>query len=428
MNVAKYPIIGINQDDDDVNLKPGWCREIWNALPKNGYSKTSIQNFKGTTVRTNGSLASGTNTCIGAFQDRPNNRVFYFLHNSNSDHSIWYFDSLTITHTLVMQTEFLLFSLSFPILSCVFIEDICNWVDNNNEDRSIIVSRAVAGLYTFNDQDSFEKQISLYKFSPPFPPTTGFPRSAGTSGFNNITGDSYQFCVQYGYYDNTKSLISPLSKLNQGDMYPLNTNTLNKIIVTHTVDSGIYPVIKKIYWIYLKNDDGSFQLFRETDLDTDDPSRATPTRSIDFYGTDTIQTIFPNQVNFIPTKSKNVVIHGQRSIVTMNQFDYEQSDVTIALSLATVGSLTPFTRSRKILAPNSSYTVGFMYFDRFGRTPGITASKTIVTPNIKKALKLPSDSQHIVQSSDQLRMQWSVTGTPPSGQKLVLWRLSQIIV
>lgn len=417
MQVAKYPIIGLNQDDDDVNLKPGWCREIWNALPKKGFSKTGIQNIQGTVVRTNGSLAAGTNTCIGAFADRPNNRIFYFLHNSNDDHSIWYYDPLADTHTLVMQTEFLLFSLSYPILSCTFIEDIANWCDDNNEDRSIIVSRAVAGDYTFSDQESFEKQISLYKFRSPYPPTVSSQRSIGTSGFNNITGNSYQFCVQYGYYDNTKSLISPLSKIDQGDIYPLSTNTRNRINITHNVDLDIYGIVKKIYWIYVKNDDGNFQVFKETDVDTDDPGRVSATYLVWFYDTETVTTIFPSQVNLIPFKSKNIVIHDQRDIVTMNEFDYEGSSVDITLTLTSLGSISPTTRAEKILAPNSSYTAGFLYFDRFGRTPGITASKTIVTPNILKALKLPSDDQNIIQSSDQLQLTWSVTGTPPSWAK-----------
>ncbi len=419
MQVSKHPIIGMNQDDDDVNLKPGWCREIWNAIPKNGYSKTGIQNLKGSTIRTNASLAAGTNTCIGTFPDKQNNRIVYFEHNSNDDHSIWYFSPITNTHTLIMQTEFLAFSLSFPILSCTFNEDIMEWTDNNNETRSLIVSRAVAGNYNFNTQEKFEQQVSLYKTPPRFPPTSSYPRETGTSGFNNITSDSYQYAVQYVYYDNTVSLMSPLSKLNPADVFPSSTNTLNLITVSHTVDTAIYGVIKKIYWIYLKNDDGNFQLFRETDLDTVDPSRATPSRTVEFYGTDTVETIFPTQVNFIPTKSKNVVIHDQRSIITMNEFDYEQSGITITATPTSLGVTPPTTRQTKICAPNSSYTLGFLFFDRSGRTPGITATKTVVIPNIKLSnpLKTGLEDQDFIDASDQLRIAWSVAGTVPSWAK-----------
>lgn len=418
MQVVKYPVIGLNHDDDDVNLKPGWCREIWNAVPKNGFSKTGIRNLQGTLVRTNAGLAAGTNTCIGAFSNKANNRILYFIHNSNNDHSIWYFSPLDNTHTLVFQTPFLLFSLAFPILSCDFIEDICNFVDNNNEDRSIIISRAVAGLYTFNDQVSFEKQLSLYKLGPQFPPTTTATRAIGTAGFNNITSDSYQFCVQYVFYDNTVSLVSPLSKINVGDVFPVTTNTRNRIDVQHSVDTDIYSVIKKIYWIYVKNDDGNFQLFRETDLDVTDPSRVTPNQSIHFYDTETVTTIFPQQVNFIPNKSKNVLIHDQRSIVTLNQFDYEGSVVKLNLTTSAIGSISS-TVSKRVCLPNSSYTVGFLYFDVFGRTPGITAKNTIVMPEVTGSLKIgsPIVPQDFFNSSDKLRITWSVTGTPPSWAK-----------
>lgn len=410
--VVKYPIIGINQDDDDVNLKPGWCREIWNALPKNGFSKSAVQNIKGTVIRTNGSLPAGTNTCIGAFADRANNRIFYFIHNSNDDHGLWYFKPNDNTHQLVMQTEFFNFDTAFPITSCDFIEDIIQFGDNNSEDRSLIVARAVAGdLYDFATEEAFNLQCSLFKPIPRFPPVITEPRSTGTSGFNNITNDSFQFCCQFLYYDNTVSEISPLSKLSPGDIYPLSTNTRNKITVTLTVDSRLVNVVKKIYFIYVKNDDGNFQLFREVDV-----TAPTTTYAIDFYGTDTIQTIFPSQVSFIPKRSKNIIIHNQRTIVTMDEFDYEESDVTLTLATVDVGTIVS-TRATKICAPNSSYTIGFLYFDRFGRTPGITASATVVTGNILQAIKLPSDDQDIISSTDNLRISWSAAGTVPSWAK-----------
>ncbi len=412
MQVAKYPIIGINTDDDDANLKPGWFREIWNALPKNGYSKTGAQNIKGTTVRTNGSIAAGTNTCIGAFADRSNNRILYHLHNSNNDHSVWYFDPLLNTHTLVLQTSYLNYSTSFPITSCDFIEDIANWCDNNNEDRSVVVSRAVAGLYTFNSQASFEKQLSLYKTRHSDPPTAVRFNSAGIP--NNISSHSYQFCVQFVYYDNTVSLISPLSQVDIAEVYPIGTSVATKIAVGITVDADIYGVIKKIYWIYVRNDDGNFNLFKETDLDTADPSRSNPNHSIDFFGTEPIQTIFPSQVNFIPNKSKNIVIHDQRAITTLNEFDYEGSEVTLTLATQALGGIASTQFATKICAPNSSYTVGFLYFDRLGRTPGITAQETIYTPNIKKALKLTFDDQNTIIFSDQLRILCTPSGTAPS--------------
>lgn len=412
MQVSKHPIIGIDQDTDEANLKPGWCREIWNAIPKNGFSKTAIQNLKGTITRANESLAVGTSTCIHAATDKGNSRIVYFIHNSNNDHSIWYFTPLTNVHTLVLQSSYLAFDLSYPITSCDFIEDILTWADGNQEDRSLVVSRAVANLYDFNSQDSFEKQISLHKTTPQYPPTA--VKSAGTSGFNNITKDSYQFCCQFLFHDNTVSLVSPLSELVMADVVPKNTNTRNKIVVTQSVEAALRNVIKKVYFIFVKNDDGNFQLFREVDQVTDAVDY-----SIDFYGTDTIQTVFPSQVNFIPNKSKNIVIHNQRSIVTMNEFDYEKpADLDVfTAATADVGSIGSDDMATKICCPNSSYTIGFLYFDAFGRTPGITASQTVTIGNILQALKLPSDDQNIITSTDNLRIEWSAIGTPPSWAK-----------
>jgi hypothetical protein len=419
MEVAKYPIIGLNQDDDDATLQPGWCREIWNAIPRNGHSKTGRQNIKGTLVRTNASLPAGTNECIGAFGDKANNRIIYFIHNSNNNHGVWYFNPNANTHTKIIETQYLNFSLTYPIRSCSFIEDILQWSDDNNEPRSIIVSRAVAGtFYIIGSQAEFEKQCSLYKVPPLFPPTipdtlfnTFRGRSVGTSGTNNITSDSYQFCTQYVYQDNCVSAISPISVLSKADTFPNTvTNTRNKITVTQAVESDLQAVIKTIRWIYIKNNDGNYWLFDET------TATGAASYSIDFYNNDSAESIDPPLTSFIPNKSKNILIHDQRSIVTMNQYDYEDW-TTGSISAVTVAIGAGSTSSNTICAPNASYTIGVVFYDKFGRTNGVVGTADVTMPNIKKPI-----GETILSNSDQLHITWSLTGTPPS------WATSYSIV
>ncbi len=412
MQVAKYPIIGLNQDDDDVNLKPGWCREIRNAIPKNGYSKTGIQNIAGTLIKTNGDLAAGDNICLGMFSDTYNTRIFYFLHNSNNDHSIWYFTPTSDTHTKVLQSRYLKFSLSYPILSCDFIEDILQWTDGNNEARSLIVAQAVVNGYDFNDQPSFEKQISLFKVRPDLPPISA--RSPGTSGFNNITADSFQFCTQYVYNDNSVTKPSPASELNPADVYPRNTNSNNQIQIIFYVDISLLNIIKKVYVLYIKNGNGQYYLFKEyTISELGAPFSSTSTHnlySILFYNTDTAQRIEVNNVNLIPNKTNSIMIHEQRNYITMNEFDYEEWDGTITASTSSVYSLGGGVT--RLFLPNSSYTVGVMFFDYFGRTPGVTKTTTLKFGNIKKTLGV-----YALSSPESLALTWTLSGTPPSWAK-----------
>lgn len=412
MTVSKHPIIGLNQDDDENNLKPGWCREIWNMLPKNGYSKTAAENTLGTVIRTNGSLAAGTNTCIGAFTDSANNRIFYFLYNSNLNHSIWYFLPDSNTHVLVLQTPFHNFSLSFPILSCDFMEDLMEYTDGNNECRSLIVDRAVNSGYSFSTQSEFEQQISLHKVRPELPPTAD--RSAGVVGFNNTGQDSYQFCFQYVFYDNSVSRISPLSTIAKADTFPSSPGTGNLTRVTCRVKLSIEPLIKKIYFIYVKNGDGNYWLFKEGSFNPSDPDYIAPSGFdsthlslfIDFAGNETAQNIVINNVNQIPNKSNNIMVHNQRSYITLNEFDYAGWDGSIS---AVKSALT--TASEKIFPPNSTSTIGVIFYDEFGRTNGVTKETTVTFGSAN--LPYPSYTPTFASASNLLAITWTLSGTPP---------------
>ena len=405
MTVVKIPVRGLDQDSPETEIKPGFFREIWGAYPRDGFSKTSLENVPGTTVLTNASLPSGTSTCIGAFSDKANNRIVYFLHNSDNNHSIWYFNPTDDSHTLILQTQYLNFSLSYTISSCSFIEDILQWTDNNNEPRSIIVSRAVTGtFYGFSSQAEFEKQCSLYKVPPLFPPTipsTNNGRSVGTSGTNNITSDSYQFATRYVYYDNSVSAMSPLSVLSKADTYPKTTETRNKITVTQAVDDDLKDVVKRIQWIYQKNNEGIFYMFRESD------GTGATSYSVDFYNNDSTEVVDPSLVSFIPQRSKNIMIHGQRSVVTMDQYDYD--DWTTGNLSAVTTAVSGFLGEGIVHAPNSAYSIGIVFYDKFGRTNGVVDTIDVTMPNIKKSL-----GTFGITSSDKLHIQWSVTGTPPT--------------
>lgn len=417
MQVSKHPIIGLNQDDDEGNLQPGWCREIWNLLPKNGYSKTSAQNILGTLVRSNEDLAVNS-TCIGAFADTANNRIFYFIRNSNIyNHAIWYFSPDTNTHTKVLQTLFHNFSLDHPILSCDFLEDLIVYTDGYNEPRSLIVSRAVANLYTFTTQEMFERQTSLHKYRPELPPVSSRIADA-TQVANNVTSDSFQFCFQYVYFDNSISKISPLSTLNPADTFPSISNTNNTLTVSVSESLTIAGMVKKIYFLYVKNGDGNYWLFREGSTQSSDPDYlgagtvvgSNRIYNIRFYGNETVQLIPINNVNQIPTKANNIMIHNQRSYVTMNSFDYAAGTAILTAAKATPAA--SILTSKRLFLPLSTSTIGLIYYDRFGRTPGVDKEATAAFSTMAKAYP-----QTTLVGTEQLALGWTISGSPPSWAK-----------
>lgn len=407
-SVTKYPILGLNQDDDDVSLPVGFCREIHNLIPSNsGLSRAGgAQNVPGTILRSNGALPAGTNTCINAVEDKTNNRIFYFIHNSLSSHGIWYFTPSTNTHTLVLQSQHLGFTLSDKISSSV-IEDILTWTDGR-EPKSIKVSDAVAGVYssagTYLGENILLSQINLYKPAPRFPPTA-FRSTDVSHSVNSIGSDSWQFAIQYVFRDDTQSKYSPLSKIVGGDTFPdpnnLTGNTISVSYPSSSLEPDIAPVVKRIRFAYVKNNDGIYWPFKEVDM----PGPLTAS----FKGNESISgpdETAASPVNFIPNKSKAIAIHNQRTILTSNEFDY--ADIgSSSISLSSVEFNDPNIRNHHL--PGSAYTYGIIYFDRYGRTNGVVRKSSIVVP-----LSYGSLSSEVQFSISKTWIRWTITGAAPS--------------
>lgn len=402
MKVLKQPFLGLNLDDSDAALPPGFHRSIYNAIPnKAGLSKAGgIQNVPGTTLRTNAALPAGSNTCIGAFEDRANNRITYFISNSLQNHGIWDFDPNTNTHTKVLQDPNLNFDPAYPIITCDFIDDIRVWTDGNpdNEPRMISRSMAIAGYYDLD----VNQLTALQKFNPYAPPTI---TSSAVTGSNNLTANSWQFAFRIVYLDNTTSFFSPLSKLYQANTLQDVTSAVNNLVVTCTVPAAVIPVIKKIQIAFVKDNDGNYFIFKETAV-------SATTTAVDFRNNEPLTAVDPADLiknSLIPSTANNAIISGQRVITTMNTYDDGFEDVgTSVLALATSTTWNPATTT-KIHLPNAEYTYGIVYFDWKMRTNGVVAKASIKIPSA-----YGSGAQGLPSSGAQLHVNWSITGNPPS--------------
>ena len=389
----------MNLDDDDVTLVPGFFRSIRNMIPRSGgLSKAAGgQNVPGTLLLTNPSLPAGTNTVTGTYEDRQNNRTFYFCQNTNSNHSLWYFNPNTNVHTLVFMGS----SMDpVGVSSVSSIDDILMWA-NGGEPRTIVVSDAVAGRYT---NASFSLMTSLQKENPSYPPTVSRVTDPSIS-VNNVCSDSYQFSYRIIYRDESVSFFSPWSRLVKADTIPnINSATLNVISVyLDYIQPSITGIGKTIQWAYMKNGDGRAYVFSESAIDPNVGMYA-----VAFKNTETSTAVDPSEldkVNFIPQSTKNILVNNQRAIVTMDQFDtnFEDSGSSSLFVTATSAGSDP-----KVHQHGCTYTYGIVYFDSRMRTNGVAAKVDITFP-----LTFGSGSSGI-QLSQNLHAQWSITGSPPS--------------
>jgi hypothetical protein len=229
--VVKIPFLGMNQDDPDANLKRGFYRRAEYLLPPDTGSGYVLENVPSTTLRDNGSLPVGTNTCIGAFEDRTNNKIIYFIHNSNNNHGIWEFDPDDNTHSLILQYDFG-FTTNNRIHSAGVIRSIIYWVYQDNIVMHIDRENTPTGTI-------YDKKLSLNRPYPQIPPTVS-KSTDSIYGINNVSSDSWQFCARLIYKNNEYSKLSPSSKLAQAEIKPqVDLPTNNKITVSITLDSEV---------------------------------------------------------------------------------------------------------------------------------------------------------------------------------------------
>lgn len=407
--VSKIPLYGMDKDSSDASVKPGFYREARNLIPaQEGLSKTSLQSVPGTTSRSNGSLPSGTNTVIGAFEDSENNRIVYFVYNSNSNHGIWYFDPNTNTHTKIIQSSYLSFTSTEKITGVASFGDNLYWTDNNGP-RYIIVSKGVTGTFYDTASSNLSVQLSQYRAKPTVPPTVAVQGT--TRGATVLNKDSYQFATRFIYHDNSYSDISPLSKIYAANAYPADDSYwlegLGYIYiacrVTQAVPNDIKSIIKSIQFIYRKNGQGDYYLFKEL------PSTGATSYLLDFNATETaslISDVELSSIQMVPNESSNCAIVSERVINTMNEYDY--SDVGSG-SLTLTESTWSDVNIKQHHLPGATYTYGLVHFDRYGRTNGVVGIK-----NIRFTNSTASSSQSIVYNTTKTQLSWSLSGSPPS--------------
>jgi hypothetical protein len=399
--VSKQTFFRLNQDSSDSTIEPSEYRAARNIIPaERGVSNNgSKQNIPGTVTRSNGSLPAGTNTTIGSFEDRKNNRLIYFIHNSNNNHGIWYFTPVGSTHTLILQSEYLAFSTSYLITGIDLLNDVLYFTDGLNGLRAFNIPQAVAGFYD-TASDALNAQISLYKVPPMTPPTAVRGNDASIVS-NNVNSDGWQFCSRFVYNDEELSLFSPLSLLVLPDQFPKKDATNNKITVTQTVHADIQNIIKRVQFAYVKNNSGELFMFKEIDAD------GSGSYVVDFTNSEAT-TAIPDQettsVNIIPRLSRNLAVFKDRVFSTMDLFDYaDKGSFTLSLSL-----YNDVAGTAVFHLPGCSYTYGVIFFDRFGRTNGVLSPTTISIPNAYATSNSNADPPVL------RNVQWDLAGTPPA--------------
>lgn len=172
----------MNKDIDDRLIPKNEYRNAINLqISKSENSDVgSLQTVRGNQriVDFNAFLGLPANTleCIGTLADTENDRVFLFLTDYNDTNINPVYNKLAKnyicvhninqqTTQLLVQGNFLNFSISNPIIGVNLIEGLLFWTDNRNQPRKINVSKALSNpgaYYTTEDQISVAKLSPVY--------------------------------------------------------------------------------------------------------------------------------------------------------------------------------------------------------------------------------------------------------------------------
>lgn len=399
--VSKVLFVGMNSDDSINAIPPGDYTNARNLISANGgVSDNPLrENTRSTLLRENEELPDGNNTCIGTFEDRQSNRLIYFLHNDEGNHSIWYFDPETNSHILIIQSEYLGFEVLRKITGIGMINDILSYSDGNSP-KSFNIQRAIDGLY--DTGPDLLSQITLNRMYPMLPPSAEKDSDSGVVS-NNISSDGWQFAARYIYEDNESSLFSPLSKLVLPAVYPTNTDSDNYISITQSVQDEVKDIIKRIQFAFVKNNNGEYRIFKDI------PASGLSSYTVSFYNTEsalTVAEIETLSINSVPISANSLALFKERIFTTLDSYDYQDVG-TFSLALS---QLQTSSTVSQVHLPGTSYTYGVVVFDEFGRTNGVISPVTISFNNITASGNTSVDGS----SGLHKNVTWTISGTPPS--------------
>jgi hypothetical protein len=227
MPIIEKRYSGIMNLDDNADVMPSsHHKSASNVVFRGNPGAMQTQNVWGTRLINNPNLHSGTNVCIGSHYDSLKNRVFYFVHNVDpSDglnyHGIFMYDANanTVTRLLMQYVNssgpLFYFSRFNPIVSVNILYrpdedgDILYWTDGLNRPMKLNIKDAIDARY---GNSWLYQYLTVAQYIPSSSPICRYADDVSVS-INNLKNRLFQFAYRWVYIDNTKSVISPWSRL-----------------------------------------------------------------------------------------------------------------------------------------------------------------------------------------------------------------------
>ena len=326
----------LNKDDDDRILKSIELSDALNISVSNDDDGNSgvIKNVKGNTVVAYGSasdtLPAGTNRAIGSVTNTQKDEVFYFVYNSNGDHTIYKYSVSLNKAYKVYQDSILDFTEKTFIKADIIVnqkdETILYFTDGKTAPKKINATKAERGGYpaeysqgtnpsttlTDNERLLF---ITTAKQPPQEAPDWEYYTDTNIK-FNNLYEQMFQFAYQYVYADGEVSAISPYSSVTYSsnqliDGITSEENKKNNNALKVTVKTNIGDV-SKIRVLARSGKEGAFFIVDEIANDRS----AVVSKHVNFFNDASYSVISNDERNKlfdnVPLSAEAQAISGNR--------------------------------------------------------------------------------------------------------------------
>lgn len=345
----------LNKDDDDRILKSIELSDALNIRVSNDDDGNSgvLKNVKGNTIvayaSASDTLPAGTNRTVGNVTNMQKDEVFYFVYNSNGDHTIYKYSVKLDKAKKIYQDSVLGFTEQSFVKGDVIVnqrdETLLYFTDGKTAPKKINATKAERGGYpadyskgtnpstTLTDAERL-LFVTTAKQPPLDAPSWEFFTDTSVT-FNNLYEQVFQFAYQYVYDDGEVSAISPYSsatyssnQLTDGIISEENKKLNNALRITVKTNVGD---VSKIRLLGRSSKEGAFFIIDEIENDrssvVDKTVEFTNDASYAVVSNDERNKLFDN----VPLSSETQTISGNRLMYGNYVEGYDSVDIDAEL-------------------------------------------------------------------------------------------------
>lgn len=223
MAVHKLTPKYLNKDDDERLIKSVEMTDAINVRisTENDGDALVLKNAYGNTaIDLSHSLPAGTNKVIGSVSDEQLGFIFYFVWNSNDEHSIYRYSVGANQAQRVMRDSVLGFTENGFVKGNIYVningDVLLYFNDGLTAPKKINTTKAIVNGYPqlLTGTDEEKLLVLTAAKQPPLDPPTFSLVNNNTVKENRIKEKNFQFAYKYIYDDGEHSAMSPYSELS----------------------------------------------------------------------------------------------------------------------------------------------------------------------------------------------------------------------